>query len=352
MHEDAVSLKRRISTRPLRRPNWPAESNSRCVSRRSVSLGFALDHSCNRPWTEVAIRLGRRLDHIVQRFGLEPAGSSALVPLGGLHTSPMKVAQSYATLLNKGAIPQVRFFSAAIGAKGNVVGKPYIREKRRAMSPATAMAVLQDLRGPVKRGTARAANSVHALVYGKTGTSSHNRDAVFVGLTQDFVGSLWLGYDRPSPMPGIHGGGAPAKAFAKLTDFYYVRAAQARFVSEQNAARSGQTWRKLAPKEQTVAKLTLIGSMLLSGLFLAALLRGSALISRPLNGRQVADAVPEVDKVGICLTSYAVVSERGQLAEGCRAPLAARVPNQHQAPLVDKSVEDIDFGRLGQADLV
>jgi membrane peptidoglycan carboxypeptidase len=142
------------------------------------------------------------------------------------------------------------------------------------MSPATAAAVLQDLRGPVKRGTARAANSVHALVYGKTGTSSHNRDAVFVGLTQDFVGSLWVGNDRPAPMPGMHGGGAPAKAFAKLTDFYYVRAAQARFVSDREAARSGEGWRKLAPKEQTVAKLTVIGTMLLSGLFLAALFRG------------------------------------------------------------------------------
>ena len=274
VHEHAVSLKQRISTRPLRRPNWPAESNSRCVSRKSVSLGFALDHSCNRPWTEAAMRLGQRLDHIVQRFGLEPAGSPALVPLGGLHTSPMKLAQIYATLLNKGAIPQVRFLLAAIGAKGNVIGVPPIRVERRAMSPATASAVLGELRGPVKRGTARAANSVHALVYGKTGTSSHNRDAVFVGLTQDFVGSLWLGYDRPSPMPGMHGGGAPAKAFAKLTDFYYVRAAQARFVSERNAARSGESWRKLALKERTVAKLTVIGSMLLSGLFLAALLRG------------------------------------------------------------------------------
>jgi penicillin-binding protein 1A len=287
VHEHAVSLKQRVSTRPIRRPNWPAESNSRCLSRRSLSLGFALDHSCNRPWTETSMWLGQELNHIVQRFGLEPAGSPALVPLGGLHTSPMKLSQIYATLLNRGAIPQVRFLSAAIGARGNIIGVPPVREERRAMSPATAAAVLQDLRGPVKRGTARAANSVHALVYGKTGTSSHNRDAVFVGLTQDFVGSLWVGNDRPAPMPGMHGGGAPAKAFAKLTDFYYVRAAQARFVSDREAARSGEGWRKLAPKEQTVAKLTVIGTMLLSGLFLAALFRGR---SAPASAR--APALP------------------------------------------------------------
>lgn len=215
------------------------------------------------------MRLGQRLDQIVQRFGLEPAGSPALVPLGGLHTSPMKLAQSYAATRNRGAIPQVRFLRAVIGAKGNLIGVPPRKEERRVMSPATAAAIVQELRGPVKRGTARAANSVHALVYGKTGTSSHNRDAVFVGLTQDFVGAIWLGHDRPLPMPGIHGGGAPAKAFAKLTDFYYVRAAQARFLSDRHAARSGKSW----VKEQTVAKLTVIGSMLLSGLGLAALWR-------------------------------------------------------------------------------
>ena len=309
MHEHAISLKQRVSTRPIRRPNWPAESSSRCLSRKSLSLEFALDHSCNRPWTEASMRLGQRLDRIVQRFGLEPAGSPALVSLGGLHSSPMKLTQVYATLLNKGAIPQIRFLSAAIGAQGNVIGVPAIKEERRAMMPKTAQAVLQDLRGPVRHGTARAANSVHALVFGKTGTSSNNRDAVFVGLTQDFAGSLWLGHDRPAPMPGMHGGGAPAKAFAKLTDFYYVGAAQARFVSERDTARSGETWRKLAPKEQTVAKLTVIGTMLLSGLFLAALWRGRS------------------------------------------APAPAPLPHLvSEAPLPPLSGEDTDFARCGLPD--
>ena len=34
-------------------------------------------------------------------------------------------------------------------------------------------------------------HSLHAMVYGKTGTSSRNEDALFVGLTEDFIGSLW-----------------------------------------------------------------------------------------------------------------------------------------------------------------
>ena len=130
-------------------------------------------------------------------------------------------------------LPQIRFLRAAIGPRGNIVGLPVRKDGPRVMSSATASSVLQALRGPVKRGTARSANSSHALVYGKTGTSSRNEDALFVGLTQDFVGSIWLGHDRPAPMPGVHGGGMPAKSFSKLTDFYYVRLAQARYADKR-----------------------------------------------------------------------------------------------------------------------
>jgi penicillin-binding protein 1A len=154
------------------------------------------------------------------------------------------------------------------------------------MSTATATSVLQALRGPVKRGTARAANSVHALVYGKTGTSSRNEDALFVGLTEGFVGSIWLGYDRPQPMPGIHGGGTPAKAFAKLTDFYYVRLAQARFAEEEEMASSASAWGKLrlfAARQPGIIAMTMLGSLVMLFFLLPALFRRRELTASALS---------------------------------------------------------------------
>jgi penicillin-binding protein 1A len=275
VHETAISLKYPVSTRPLGKPNWPAEPNSRCLARSKVRLDFALTYSCNRPWAEMAKRLGPRLDDIIKRFDITAPKSAALVPLGGINTSPMKLTRAYATLRNGGVLPQIRFVRAVIGPKGNVIVIPAPRAERRALSPATASAVLKDLRGPVKRGTARAANSLHALVYGKTGTSSRNLDALFVGLTQDFVGSLWLGHDKPAPMPGVHGGGTPALAFAKLTDFYYLRLAQARFLQRQEEIAGGE-WgrlRSLAPREPTIRKLAILGSMGMSCWLLALMFR-------------------------------------------------------------------------------
>jgi penicillin-binding protein 1A len=249
VREASISMRQLVSTRPLRKLDWPSEINRLCLQRRAVNLEFALAQSCNRPWTEIAMRLGQRLNNIVKRFEIAPPTAPALVPIGGVQTSPMKLTQAYAALENGGVLPQVRFLAAGIGPKGNVLGVPSIKKPHRVMSPATAAAVLKDLRGPVKRGTARAANSVHALVYGKTGTSSRNEDALFVGLTRDFVGSFWLGYDRPSPMPGVHGGGEPAKAFAAMTDFHYVKLARAQLQAARAPKNVWSELRKIGPTE-------------------------------------------------------------------------------------------------------
>ena len=276
IYEMSANLKDRYSTAPVRRPNWPAEPNSRCLTRTAISLDFALVQSCNRPWTEAAIRLGPRLIEIVRRFDIAPPNAPALVPIGGIHTSAMKVAQAYAALDNNGNLPQIRFLIAAIGSKGNVIGQPAISYQRRVISPSTASAVLHDLRGPVKSGTARAANSIHAIVYGKTGTSSRNEDALFVGLTEDYVGCLWLGYDQPKPMPGVHGGGTPAKAFSKLTDFYYVRLAQAHFAENEDMSPGEDPWRRLrafASRQPGITALAALGSVLMACFLLPALLR-------------------------------------------------------------------------------
>jgi penicillin-binding protein 1A len=233
-HEAGLSLDERFSTWPLRRSAWPAEPNPLCRRQAKVSLDFALAQSCNRPWTEVSMLLGPKVIQIIKRFDITPPNAASLVPIGGVHTLPMKLAQAYAALENVGRLPQIGFLIAAIGPRGNIVGQPSRKDGPRVMSSATASVVLQALRGPVKRGTARVANSVHALVYGKTGTSSHNEDALFVGLTEDFVGSIWLGHDRPAPMPGIHDGGAPAKTLREA-DGLLLRKACASALSRKRA---------------------------------------------------------------------------------------------------------------------
>jgi penicillin-binding protein 1A len=218
-HERPSLLRKRYSTAPLRDGDWPAEHNRRCTG--NLPLTYALAQSCNRPFTWLAQELGPQLTAIVKRFELKAPDSPLLVPLGGIETSPLQLARAYASLANGGQLPQVRGLVALVGKTGKVEVAAQEASSVSVMSPAVARAVLADLRGPVESGTAKNSASRHALVQGKTGTSSANHDAWFVGITRDYVGAFWIGDDRPAPMPGVVGGGAPARAFRHGTDAWY-----------------------------------------------------------------------------------------------------------------------------------
>src|SRR6476659_3285274 len=47
-----------------------------------------------------------------------------------------------------------------------------------------------------------------------------------------------------------------------------------------------------------------------------------------------------------------LLGKRANLPVACLALLAALVPDHHEVTLLDENVEDIDFERLGRADLV
>ena len=90
------------------------------------------------------------------------------------------------------------------------------------------MAMMRDvLHAVVEGGTGRAAN-LSVPTFGKTGTTSDYRDAVFVGFAGDLVVGVWIGNDDNSPLPGTSGGGTPARIWrAFMTEALGARAAPA-----------------------------------------------------------------------------------------------------------------------------
>ncbi|MES2970453.1 MAG: PBP1A family penicillin-binding protein [Pseudomonadota bacterium] len=66
------------------------------------------------------------------------------------------------------------------------------------------------LEGVVRNGTGRHA-ALDGFAAGKTGTSQGNRDAWFVGFTEQLVVGVWVGNDDDTPMPGVTGGDLPAR---------------------------------------------------------------------------------------------------------------------------------------------
>ena len=200
------------------RPGWPAEPDRRC--RDPMTLAAALAWSCNRPYAWAASELGWRLTATVERFDLKPPDAPVLVPLGGIATTPLRLARAYAAVINDGALPRVHALAASLSHAGSVLYAP-APYAEPVMSPEVAHSVLAALRRPVTDGTARRAASPYATVYGKTGTTNSDRDALFVGMTKDFVGALWIGADDNRRMQGVSSSGGPAVTFASIADGYY-----------------------------------------------------------------------------------------------------------------------------------
>ena len=81
---------------------------------------------------------------------------------------------------------------------------------RRSFDSRTWQMLLDLLGAAANQGTGRAA-ALRTGTFGKTGTSTDNRDALFVGFAGDLVVGVWVGNDDNSPLPGVAGGGIPAR---------------------------------------------------------------------------------------------------------------------------------------------
>jgi penicillin-binding protein 1A len=77
-----------------------------------------------------------------------------------------------------------------------------------------ARELVEMLSAVTQRGTGRGSGAV----FGKTGTTQNNRDALFVGYADGLIVGVWLGNDNNAPMRGVTGGGLPAQIFREFTN--------------------------------------------------------------------------------------------------------------------------------------
>ena len=108
--------------------------------------------------------------------------------------SPANLVNAYLPYGNGGTYYSAHIVRKVEKGDGTVVyendGRP-----REAVDPETAYVMNHLLREVVKAGTGTAAQLSNKTVAGKTGTSEDWNDLCFVGLTEDFVSGVWIGYD-------------------------------------------------------------------------------------------------------------------------------------------------------------
>ena len=109
--------------------------------------------------------------------------------------SPQNLVNAYLPYGNGGTYCDAHIVSRVERGDGSVVyendGNPH-----EAVDPETAYVMNHLLQEVVKNGTGTAAQLSNKTVAGKTGTSEDWNDLCFVGLTEDFVSGVWIGYDE------------------------------------------------------------------------------------------------------------------------------------------------------------
>jgi membrane carboxypeptidase/penicillin-binding protein len=118
--------------------------------------------------------------------------------LGSGLVSPIDLTAAYAVFPNMGYRVRPRGIVSVFNASGSNVHQVHI-EREQILSDDVSFQMVSMLEDVVLRGTGAAvrAQGVRGEVGGKTGTTSENRDAWFVGFNSSVVVGVWVGFDQP-----------------------------------------------------------------------------------------------------------------------------------------------------------
>ncbi|WP_210247601.1 transglycosylase domain-containing protein [Salinarimonas soli] len=196
--------------------DWP--SNGAVGYRGQTTLMEAFAQSRNAAAVRLAWEIGvRKVAEVSRELGVDPGANpdSAFV-LGTFSTSVMTMTAAYASVANGGFRVAPSGVLAVVDGRGQVRASfmDPIRTRvipQRCIEPTRAI-----LREVVRSGTGRGASLRSAAVYGKTGTSTGNADAWFIGWSESRVLGVWMGKRRDVPGGALAGGGAPSELFRRI----------------------------------------------------------------------------------------------------------------------------------------
>lgn len=186
----------------------------------SITLRDALVHSRNIPTVRLAMETGEaRIGALARSAGIRSdVPTNPAMALGVAAVSPLDMAAAYTMFASLGTAVEPRFIRRVEGEDGEILWAPPV-ERARVLDPIAAYLTTDALRDAVDRGTGAVVRRVGARgpVAGKTGTTNDALDTWFVGYTPALVGVVWIGFDRPRPLPtGATGGRLAAPVFGHM----------------------------------------------------------------------------------------------------------------------------------------
>lgn len=193
-----------------------------------ITVREAIKDSINVVAVKIVQDLGtsRTMDYL-KKFGIttliddrnKAQNDIGLAPqaLGGVTkgVKPIEMAAAYSVFPNKGVYNKPITFTKIYDQDGNLIfeNKP---KKERVISEQVAYLMVDIMQEVVRAGTGTNARISSGMpVGGKTGTTTKNLDAWFIGYTPYYTAAVWMGHDEPKNL-GFTGGTYPAKLWQNI----------------------------------------------------------------------------------------------------------------------------------------
>lgn len=182
-----------------------------------VTLKYALAKSLNLATVNLAQQLsGREIIRTAQQMGINtPMQNSPSLALGAFEVTVLDMATAYTAIANGGYAVWPHAIEEIYSRDGFQLYQREKDEKNRILDAGAVEELTEMLEKVIKSGTGHRAD-IGRFAAGKTGTSQDNRDAWFVGFTDNLAAAVWLGNDDNSPMKGVYGSGLPAQIWKKV----------------------------------------------------------------------------------------------------------------------------------------
>jgi penicillin-binding protein 1A len=198
----------KVLDKPVTIDGWsPTNNDKRYRGQITLRQAFAL--SSNVAAARLADQVGRKaVIQAARDLGItSPLADTPSLALGTSGVTLLELTSAYAAVAGNN-LP-VRAYGLPKEQQG-WIATLWNRPKR--LSSRERDMLLDLLSATVARGTGRNAQ-LAVESFGKTGTTQDARDAIFVGFAGDLVVGVWVGRDDNQPIPGLAGGGVPARVW-------------------------------------------------------------------------------------------------------------------------------------------
>ena len=198
--------------------DWP--SNGHLGYLGETTLKEAVVSSRNAASVRLTQELGvRKVADVSRKLGLDPGTSpDAGFVLGSYSTNVLNMTAAYSAVANGGYRVTPTGVLAVVAGRGQVLANFLDSGRTRVIPERCVQATRGVLREVVQGGTGQRARLRHWHAYGKTGTTTGNADAWFIGWSEGRVLGVWMGRRRDAGGAAIAGKDAPADFFRRVSN--------------------------------------------------------------------------------------------------------------------------------------